>query len=107
MRTKLSIALALMAAPALAQTTQPEPAVFRVASGVEFRIDNIATSEFVFRWSDASGSFEFGDPTLILTAGQTYVFRRTSGLHPLVITDDTLDVEGWTACSSASPSMAP
>jgi plastocyanin len=82
------------AAPAMAQTSQPEPDVYRVQSGVEFSIEHEGSSDYVFSWEDASGAFVASDPTFVLTAGQTYIFRRTSGSHPLVLCDDSLEVEG-------------
>ena len=87
--------LGLAAMPALAQTTQPEPNVYRVPGGVEFTTNNIGASDYTFFWTDSGGVFEnVVDPTFILTAGQTYRFRRISGAHPLVICDDTLPVDG-------------
>jgi hypothetical protein len=79
---------------ALAQTTQPEPNVFRVESGVEFLIDHDGSRDYPISWEDSSGEFASVDPTLVLTAGETYIFRRTSSSHPFAITDDTLEVEG-------------
>jgi uncharacterized cupredoxin-like copper-binding protein len=96
MRTRTT-ALAAMAfaTPALAQTTQPEPHVFRVPGGVEFTINNDGISDFLFNWSDAGGVFvDIPDPTLMLTAGQTYRFRRLTGVHPFVVCDNTLPVTG-------------
>ncbi|MEQ8845529.1 MAG: GC-type dockerin domain-anchored protein [Phycisphaerales bacterium] len=90
-----AITLGLAALPALAQTTQPEPNVYRVPGGVEFTTGNIGANDYTFFWSDSGGSFEdVVDPTLILTAGETYIFRRISGAHPFVITDDSLPVTG-------------
>jgi plastocyanin len=89
------IVAASLVPPALADTTQTGPSVYAVDDGVSFDIGNSGSNHFLFGWSDASGSFtEVQDPTLILTAGRTYVFRRTTGTHPFVITDDTLPVSG-------------
>ncbi len=78
-----------------AQTTQTGPSVFRVESGVMFELDNAGASDFLFNWTDSSGSVvNEADPTLVLTAGETYFFRRLTGSHPFVITDDTLPVSG-------------
>ena len=87
--------LMIATAPALAQTTQPDPNIYRVPGGVEFTLDNIGASDYTFNWADSAGAFEdIIDPTLILTAGQTYRFRRVSSAHPFVITDDTLPISG-------------
>ncbi|NRA57013.1 MAG: hypothetical protein HRU13_02700 [Phycisphaerales bacterium] len=95
LRTAPLLIAAVAAAPALAQTTQPEPNIYRVPGGVEFTLDNIGASDYTFNWSDSGGSFEdIVDPTFILVAGQTYRFRRISSAHPFVITDDTLPVSG-------------
>ncbi len=93
-KTIIAVGVAALAAPALAQTTQPEPNVFRVESGVEFSITHIGASDYVLAWEDSSGEFSSVDPTLVLTAGETYIFRRASSSHPFAITDDTLEVEG-------------
>jgi len=78
-----------------AQTTQIEPHVFRVESGVSFELSNFGTSSYLFSWTDSSGSVvNEEDPTLILTAGQTYTFSRITGGHPFVITDTSLPVTG-------------
>lgn len=72
--------------------------VYSVSEGVAFDIGNNGASDFTFSWADSSGSFgtttSISDPTLVLTAGQTYTFQRTSGAHPFIITDDTLPVNG-------------
>ncbi len=87
--------ISALAATAAAQTTQPEPSVYRVPGGVEFGLNNLGASDYLFNWSDAGGSFvDVVDPTLILTAGETYRFRRLTGAHPFVICDDTLPVDG-------------
>ncbi|MFI4915934.1 MAG: GC-type dockerin domain-anchored protein [Phycisphaerales bacterium JB060] len=93
-RTTMMIAGLALAAPILAQTTQPDPAVFQVASGVEFSINHEGSSDYVFAWEDPSGEFAASDPTFVLTAGETYIFRRVSGSHPFVICDDSLEVVG-------------
>jgi len=84
-----------IASLAPAQTTQVAPSVFRVESGVSFEMSNAGASDFLFSWTDSSGSVvDESDPTLILTAGETYTFTRVTGSHPFVITDDTLPVSG-------------
>ncbi len=93
-RTLAAAGLAI-AAPALAQTTQPEPNVYRIPGGVELTLNNLGATSFLFNWSDSGGDFvDIEDPTLILTAGETYTFRRLTASHPFLICDDTLPVEG-------------
>jgi len=94
-RSVLALAGTIAATPALAQTTQLEPNVYRVPGGVEFTLDNVGASDYLFNWTDSGGSFnDIVDPTLILIAGETYRFRRVTGAHPFVVTDDTLPVAG-------------
>ena len=44
-------------------------------------------------WSDPNSSANsfsaLADPTLVLTIGETYFFRRTSGSHPFIIMDSS------------------
>jgi plastocyanin len=88
-------AAASFTASAVADTTLLRPDVYLVDEGVAFGIANDGASDFLFSWTDASGTFaDIADPTIILVAGQTYTFTRTSGMHPFVITDDTLPVSG-------------
>lgn len=92
-----SIAVGLtlaMSSACFAQTTEISPSVFRVESGVAFQMSNLGSGDYVFSWTDSSGTFGGLDPTLILTSGESYTFTRTSGSHPFVITDDTLPVSG-------------
>jgi plastocyanin len=90
-----ALAVIQLAMPAFAQTTQTGPSVYEIDSGVAFTLDNVGASNFLFNWSDSSGTFsDVVDPTVVLTAGQTYTFQRISGSHPFVITDDTLEVNG-------------
>lgn len=66
---------------------------FTIDEGVDFKITNSGSSHFVFAWSDpGSGSSSFSDkndPTLVLTAGETYTFERTTSAHPFVIMDSS------------------
>ncbi|MEZ6317734.1 MAG: GC-type dockerin domain-anchored protein [Phycisphaerales bacterium] len=88
-------ALLTLAAPALADTTMTAAHVYEIDAAVDFAIANSGSSSFLFTWTDASGTFtDVEDPTLILSAGQTYTFRRTTGSHPFSITDNTLVVTG-------------
>ena len=73
----------------MAETTQVAPDVYRVTGGVEFTLGNAGASNFLFTWTDTSGTYSgISDPTLILVSGQTYQFRRVSSSHPFAITDD-------------------
>lgn len=76
-------------------TRQIAPNVFEVPGGVEFRVDNRSAADYLISWSDAAGTFDrVEDPTLVLRAGQSYRFVRTSGAHPFQITDGSLPVDG-------------
>ncbi|GEM_PF-820430 len=80
---------------AMGQTLQLDDHVYRVESGLMFDISNIGASSFAWSWTDFSGMFvDIEDPTIVLVTGQTYLFRRTTGSHPFVVTDDTLEVTG-------------
>ena len=91
-----SIALLTLASGiASADTTQTGPSVFEVDAGVTFSLSNFAASDYLFNWADGSGSFaNVADPTLILTAGETYTFLNQTSTHPFIITDTTLPVVG-------------
>jgi len=72
-----------------AATTVLPNSTFAVDEGVAFTLGNDGASDYLFSWTDSSGTqFERDDPTLILTAGQTYTFQRTSPLHPFAILDN-------------------
>jgi len=95
--TKLALgALAgVFVSAAAGQTTEISPNVYRVETGVDFTMSNQGASNFLFNWIDTGGNFvNVVDPTLILTAGETYTFTRTTSSHPFRITDDTLVVTG-------------
>jgi plastocyanin len=96
LKVLLSILMvSLMAGASVAETSQIAPNVYRVSGGVEFTLGNAGASNYLFTWSDASGTYSgIIDPTLILSSGQTYQFRRISIAHPFAITDDTLPVSG-------------
>ena len=80
---------------ASAQTTQINPNRYRVESGVAFELLSFGVNDFLFAWSDSSGSFSgLADPTLELVAGQTYTFQRFSSSHPFAICNDSLPVTG-------------
>jgi hypothetical protein len=84
-----------LASQAIAQTTQLEENVYQVESGVDFILENVGAEDFPFTWEDESGFFEqIVDPTLILSAGQTYTFKRITAAHPFRIAFETLPVEG-------------
>jgi plastocyanin len=85
----------LVAGPAAAETINPAPGVYEVTEGVEFTLGNAGASDYLFNWTDGSGSYtNISDPTLILRSGQTYTFRRITTAHPFVITDSSLPVSG-------------
>ncbi len=98
MQTRHTTALlagALIAGSAAADTTQLGPSRYLVDTGVTFSLGNSGISSFLFNWSDAGGTFtDEADPTLVLVAGQTYIFQRTTSFHPFVICNDTLPVSG-------------
>ena len=92
----ITTALALIiTGTAAAQTTEISPSRFRVESGVAFELRNQGASNYLFTWTDSSGTFTNEiDPTLELVVGETYTFQRFSGSHPFAICDDTLPVDG-------------
>ena len=86
---------AALAASAAADTTQLGPSRYLVDEGTTFSIGNNGISDFLFNWTDDSGTVtDEPDPTLVLVAGQTYIFVRTTGFHPFVICNDTLPISG-------------
>jgi hypothetical protein len=95
-RTHKAIALISLAAGiACADTTQIEPSVYEIDAGVSFSLVNLGASSWLWSWSDSSGTFSnIQDPTLILTAGETYIFDNTTFIHPFGIANDTLPVGG-------------
>jgi len=93
----LAIALVAicLAAPAVAETTQLSTHVYKVDEGVTFSISNSGATSFLLSWSDSGGTFtDVEDPSIILSINETYVFKRTTGSHPLLITDATLPTDG-------------
>ncbi|MFG0244602.1 MAG: GC-type dockerin domain-anchored protein [Phycisphaerales bacterium JB052] len=88
-------ALLLASTIAQADTTQNGPSNYTIDEGVSFSLGNLGPNDWLFSWSDSSGTFtEVADPTITLTAGQTYIFDNLTTIHPFVITDDTLVVNG-------------
>ncbi len=86
---------ATLVGTAVADTTQLGPSRYLVDEGVTFSIGNTGISDFLFTWTDDSGTItDEPDPTLVLVAGQTYTFVRTTGFHPFVICDNTLPISG-------------
>lgn len=84
-----------LAAPALAGTTQLSTHVYKVDEGVTFSISNDGASSFLLSWSDSGGTFEnIPDPSIIVSTNETYVFKRTTGSHPFLITDSSLPTSG-------------
>ena len=99
MMTRLAFVCGMACAAGLAagQTSNPSPSVYAVPGGVDFELRNVGAADYLFTWSDSGGTFSnIVDPTLILTAGQTYTFERYSTAHPFVITDTTMPVSGAT-----------
>ncbi len=83
--------LALCVSLAGADTTQTGPSVYEVDAGVTFDITALGSSSFLLTWTDKSGFFSnVNDPTLILTAGDTYTFTANTGFHPFIITHGAL-----------------
>lgn len=94
-QSAIVLALALAAGAASADTTQLDDHIYAIDEGVAITLGNVGADDFLFNWSDDSGDFtDIVDPTLVLTAGQTYTFQRVTPAHPFVITDDTMSVDG-------------
>ena len=92
---RCSCLLALSAVSLQAVTSQLSSSVYSVTEGVAFKIANSGISHFSFSWTDSNGTFgNYFDPTLVLRAGQTYTFERTSSSHPFFIADDSLPITG-------------
>lgn len=88
----LTIAISLTTS-ATAATTGSSP-VFIVDEGVDFGLGNVGASDYLFNWTDPDGGPSFTnevDPTLILTAGETYTFVRDSSAHPFIIMDSSAE----------------
>lgn len=90
----ISLSQSFIQARAVTTNLGPDPlasntTVFGVNEGVIFTIDNNASSDFTFNWTDPlGGSFSsIADPSLILTLGQTYTFQRISNNHPFALMD--------------------
>lgn len=84
----------LLANTSYAVTSLISTSKYSVSEGVAFSLGNNGASDFLFSWTDPTGSSpasftSIADPTLVLTAGQTYTFQRTSGSHPFVIMNNT------------------
>jgi plastocyanin len=80
---------------AQAVTTLVSPSIYSVTERVTFSLANNGASDFLFSWTDPSGSpansfTNIADPTLKLSIGQTYTFQRTSTSHPFVIMNNTI-----------------
>lgn len=97
----LLVALACSSSDGDGSPTAPDPdptpsaVVFEVRGGAEFTIRNRGASDYLFSWTDGTGTYtDIEDPTLILDAGATYVFRRASSAHPFRITNASLGVTG-------------
>ena len=94
-RTTVALIAAALTSSAAADTTQLGPSRYLVDEGTTFSIGNNGISDFLFTWTDDSGTVtDEPDPTLVLVAGQTYNFQRTTSIHPFVICNDTLPISG-------------
>ena len=91
-RLILSLTLAIsFTGAAIAETTQDGP-IFTIDEGVDFGLNNAGASDYLFNWTDPGGGSSFTDevdPTLILTAGETYTFVRNTPAHPFIIMDSS------------------
>jgi len=97
LRSRLVVCLLALLIPALAlaTTTQLSTHVWQVDAGAEFFIKNDGSSSFLFTWTDVNGTFtDIEDPSFVFSVNQNYKFHRTTGLHPFVLTDDSLQVIG-------------
>ena len=95
MKTLLAAAGLLLAVPAPAETIALGPHRYEVTAGVTFNVANLSSTSYLFTWADDGGLIaDVEDPTLVLHAGETYVFRRVTSKHPLLIADDTLPLDG-------------
>ncbi len=96
MNTRNTIIATLIAASTLAHadTTQTGPDSYTIDAGVTLNIQSIGSSSFIVSWEDGSGTFSAFDPTITLSAGETYVFDNQTFSHPFRITNDTLPVSG-------------
>lgn len=73
-----------------AATTLLSDSRYSVDASVNFSVTNEGASNFLFTWIDTNGTFSnVADPTLVLTAGQTYTFERASSFHPFIIMDSS------------------
>jgi plastocyanin len=80
-----------------AATTLVSASRYAVTEGVAFTLGNTFSSDFVFNWTDPSGTpaptfSGISDPTLVLSIGQTYTFQRITSSHPFAIMDTTATV---------------
>lgn len=79
----------MLAAGTTFADTSANGAIFTIDEGVDFTLGNVGASDFLFSWSDPDGDTfsDIVDPTLILTAGETYTFVRATSAHPFIIMD--------------------
>lgn len=72
-----------------------DPAVFVVRGSADFTIRHRGSSDYLFSWTDASGTYtDVPDPTLVLEVGETYTFTRVTEAHPFRIATGALPVSG-------------
>ncbi|MCB1182250.1 hypothetical protein KDM41_02380 [bacterium] len=106
----LALAAAL-APPARAETIVHGPGRYELTTGTTFNVDNDSSTGYLFGWNDGGSLFAgVRNPTLILHAGRTYVFRRVSAKHPLIMAGATLPVAGagdvWTRATADTTVIA-
>lgn len=91
MKSCLLCAMLILACTKIhAATTLLSDSRYSVDASVDFSLTNQGASNFLFTWNDTNGTFSnVADPTLVLTAGQTYTFERVSSLHPFIIMDSS------------------
>ena len=93
MKTLIStLVIAFCFASLASGDTTQDGSIFTIDEGVDFELGNSGASNYLFTWTDPGGGPTFSneaDPTLVLTAGETYTFVRTSSSHPFIIMDET------------------
>ena len=63
---------------------------FRLSSGDSIQVANSGASHYLLDMSSYGGSSVEPDPTLVLTAGETYSFLRTSSGHSIALVDGSI-----------------
>ena len=63
---------------------------FRLSTGTTINVANSGASHYLLDLSSHGGSSAEPDPTLVLTAGETYSFLRTSSGHSIALVDGSI-----------------